>query len=185
MKLLSGILATGVAFGALAVATQANAADIYAPGPVVGYKDIAPISPLWTGFYIGGSVGGAWGNLSDNDYYGLGAVAAGAHYWLLPPVALLLLHAIITTAPAACLAARRSATTGSGAMSCSARKSTSTALAFRATTSTNPYLAAAGWRCEQQRRFPARCNRQAWLFCRRGPSLRQGRLSLTSTPIWA
>lgn len=66
MKLLSGILATGVALGTLAVASQANAADIYAPGPV-GYKDVAPIVPLWTGFYMGANAGAAWGNLSTNQ----------------------------------------------------------------------------------------------------------------------
>ena len=68
MKLLSGILATGVALGTLAVATQANAADIYAPGPVVGYKDIAPIAPLWTGFYVGAALGGAWADIKNTDY---------------------------------------------------------------------------------------------------------------------
>jgi outer membrane immunogenic protein len=68
MKLLSGILATGVALGTLAAATQANAADIYAPGPVVGYKDVAPIAPLWTGFYIGAALGGAWTDIKNTDY---------------------------------------------------------------------------------------------------------------------
>ncbi len=80
MKLLSGILATGVALGTLAAATQANAADIYAPGPVVGYKDVAPLPPLWTGFYIGGSIGGAWGNIEDKVNYITGYQGNYAYY---------------------------------------------------------------------------------------------------------
>jgi outer membrane immunogenic protein len=47
------------------VAGAANAADIYAPGG--GYKDVPVIAPTWTGFYIGGSVGGAWTDLKSYD----------------------------------------------------------------------------------------------------------------------
>jgi outer membrane immunogenic protein len=51
-------ISTGVAaLGALAVATQANAADIYAPGPVA-YKDVPVVlAPTWTGFYGGANAG--------------------------------------------------------------------------------------------------------------------------------
>jgi outer membrane immunogenic protein len=57
---LAKFLRTGAAaLGALAVATQVNAADIYSGG---GMKDVpmAPPPPLWTGFYAGIHLGAAW-----------------------------------------------------------------------------------------------------------------------------
>jgi outer membrane immunogenic protein len=57
---LAKFLRTGAAaLGALAVATSANAADIYTGG---GMKDVpmAPPPPLWTGFYAGVHLGAAW-----------------------------------------------------------------------------------------------------------------------------
>ena len=55
------------AIAALAASGAANAADIYG-----GLKDapVAPPPPLWTGFYIGASVGGAWGDLKTTDTNG-------------------------------------------------------------------------------------------------------------------
>ena len=52
MTLTKFIRASAVTVGALAVATQVNAADLYSGG---GLKD-APVyapAPLWTGFYFG------------------------------------------------------------------------------------------------------------------------------------
>ena len=54
------------AAGALAVAGQVDAADIYAGS---GLKD-APVyaaAPAWTGFYIGAHVGGVWSDLRTTD----------------------------------------------------------------------------------------------------------------------
>jgi outer membrane immunogenic protein len=50
------------------VAGAANAADIYAPSG--GYKDVPVVAPMWTGFYIGGAVGGAWADIKNTDYDG-------------------------------------------------------------------------------------------------------------------
>ena len=82
MKLPGDLKATSIkyissgiaALGALALAAQANAADIYAPAPG-GFKDIppviAPLAPTWTGFYAGINMGAAWTNLDLHDnYYG-------------------------------------------------------------------------------------------------------------------
>ncbi len=67
---LAKFLRTGAAaLGALAVATQANAADIYSGG---GLKDQpAPPPPLWTGFYAGINLGAAWTdyNNKSNEFY--------------------------------------------------------------------------------------------------------------------
>ncbi len=63
---LAKFLRTGAAaLGALAVATQANAADIYTGGG--GLKDV-PVAPppLWTGFYAGVHLGAAWTDYSSN-----------------------------------------------------------------------------------------------------------------------
>ncbi len=49
---------------ALAVATQVNAADLYAPG---GMKDTPyVVAPTWTGFYVGANVGGGWSQLDSS-----------------------------------------------------------------------------------------------------------------------
>lgn len=77
MSLAKFVQAGAVAAGALAFATQVNAADMYAGGG--GYKD-APIyapAPIWTGFYLGAHVGGAWSTLSTTDVNGHFASAAG------------------------------------------------------------------------------------------------------------
>ena len=59
---------SAVAAGALVVAAQVNAADIYGGW---GYKD-APmvIATTWTGFYVGAHVGGAWADMQTTDIRG-------------------------------------------------------------------------------------------------------------------
>ena len=48
----------------LGAASAAYAADIYTPG----YKDAAPAAyPTWTGYYIGGHVGGVWSTIDFTD----------------------------------------------------------------------------------------------------------------------
>lgn len=67
MTLMKFARAGAVAMSALAISTTANAADLYAGGG--GLKD-APLyapGPSWAGFYLGGSFGGAWGNLRATD----------------------------------------------------------------------------------------------------------------------
>ncbi len=64
---------------ALAVATQANAADLYA-GAGGGLKD-APFyapAPAWAGFYFGANVGGAWGDLRATDVDGYDGINVSA-----------------------------------------------------------------------------------------------------------
>jgi hypothetical protein len=59
MTLAKFIRASAVTVGALAVATQVNAADLYSGG---GLKD-APVyapAPMWTGFYFGAHLGADW-----------------------------------------------------------------------------------------------------------------------------
>jgi outer membrane immunogenic protein len=73
MSLKTIACAAAVAAGMLTISAQANAADMYAGG----MKD-APVYgaiPSWTGFYIGGHVGGAWSALDSTDVDG--RVAAG------------------------------------------------------------------------------------------------------------
>src|SRR5664279_2817273 len=61
-------ISTGVAaLGVLAFAAQADAADIYAPGPGPAPFPVAGPVALWSGFYGGAHVGGAWANLSTHD----------------------------------------------------------------------------------------------------------------------
>lgn len=50
-----------------AIATPVCAADLYHGG----LKDAAPVVapvPVWTGFYLGGNVGGGWASLNFNDH---------------------------------------------------------------------------------------------------------------------
>ena len=67
------------ALGALAIATQANAADIYAPGPG-GFKDVPVVvpAPLWTGFYAGINSGTAWSHIDirRNEFFQDGHIGA-------------------------------------------------------------------------------------------------------------
>jgi opacity protein-like surface antigen len=61
-------ISTGVAaLGVLAFAAQADAADIYAPGPGPAPFPVAAPVALWSGFYGGAHIGGAWANLSTHD----------------------------------------------------------------------------------------------------------------------
>ena len=54
------------ALGVLAFSAQAEAADIYAPATPVPYPVAAPVA-LWSGFYAGAHVGGAWADLKTTD----------------------------------------------------------------------------------------------------------------------
>jgi len=61
-------ISTGVAaLGVLAFAAQANAADIYAPGPAPAPFPVAAPVALWSGFYGGAHVGGAWTDFNTHD----------------------------------------------------------------------------------------------------------------------
>jgi hypothetical protein len=72
MKLLSGILA--LTLTSVAALSSANAADMYvAPAASGGYKDGPAYVAPWTGFYLGGHVGAAWGQLEITDVDGLNA----------------------------------------------------------------------------------------------------------------
>ncbi len=62
MTLTKFLRTSAAALGALAVASAANAADIYTSGMKEAPVYIPP--PLWTGFYIGGHLGAAWENFS-------------------------------------------------------------------------------------------------------------------------
>ena len=60
-------ISTGVAaLGVLAFAAQADAADIYAPAGPAPFPVAAPVA-LWSGFYGGVHIGGAWADLSTRD----------------------------------------------------------------------------------------------------------------------
>ena len=54
------------ALGVLAFSAQAEAADIYAPAASIPYPVAAPVA-LWSGFYAGAHVGGAWADLKTTD----------------------------------------------------------------------------------------------------------------------
>jgi opacity protein-like surface antigen len=77
MTLTKFIRTGAAALGALAVATQVNAADLYTGGGG-SLKDVPPPPPLWTGFYAGVHLGAAWtefGNQTNTfyDQWGNGA----------------------------------------------------------------------------------------------------------------
>src|SRR5579883_369893 len=73
-----GLLA--LTLGSAAALASANASDFYVPG---GYKDGPCCGPIWTGFYLGAHVGGAWGDLTavDRDGYN---TKVGDHTTLSP-----------------------------------------------------------------------------------------------------
>lgn len=61
MALRNFVRTSVAALGALALISQANAADIYSGGG--GLKDVPYIPPpMWTGFYIGAHLGADWAN---------------------------------------------------------------------------------------------------------------------------
>src|SRR6516225_8295132 len=67
------LLLAGIAFAAL-VAGPATAADLARP---VYRRPVVVAAPVytWTGFYVGGNVGGSWGN-ARTDIVGSGSVIA-------------------------------------------------------------------------------------------------------------
>ena len=80
-KLLPG----SVALVALCVSIPAMAADLEVGGPGPAYKAVRPVvrSYDWSGFYIGGNVGGHWGvdkvtTVTDVDFEGRGTPAGAA-----------------------------------------------------------------------------------------------------------
>ena len=79
---LNKYLRTGAAaLGALAVASAANAADMYSGGMKEAPVYVPP--PTWTGFYLGGHIGAAWesvgnqNNLFNDDCMGWGIWSGG------------------------------------------------------------------------------------------------------------
>jgi outer membrane immunogenic protein len=57
-------LAIGIAGIAMLIGMPALAADM--PVKAAVYKTPPPVTYGWTGFYVGGNVGGAWGDVSNN-----------------------------------------------------------------------------------------------------------------------
>ena len=68
MTLTKFVRASAATVGALAMATQVNAADLYSGG---GMKDAPVFVPpsIWTGFYLGAHVGGVWARHSITTDY--------------------------------------------------------------------------------------------------------------------
>ena len=70
-------ISTGVAaLGILAFAAQADAADMYAPGPGPAPFPVAAPVALWSGFYGGAHIGGAWADLKTEDLDGYWATVS-------------------------------------------------------------------------------------------------------------
>ena len=67
MTLTKFVRAGAATVGALAMATQVNAADLYSGG---GMKDAPVFVPaaVWTGFYFGANIGAGWANLQTNSH---------------------------------------------------------------------------------------------------------------------
>ena len=61
-------LAAATVAALVGAAGAASAADIY-PGGLKEAPYVPP--PLWTGFYIGAHVGGAWADLQTTDRFGV------------------------------------------------------------------------------------------------------------------
>jgi outer membrane immunogenic protein len=58
------------AAGALSVNSTAYAADVYTGGgSLKDSPDFLPLSPAWQGFYAGGRIGGAWGDVDVSNTY--------------------------------------------------------------------------------------------------------------------
>src|SRR6516225_7540832 len=54
----------------MATSMAANAADVTArPAPYAPPPPVYPPPPLWTGFYLGGNIGGAWANRDVTDTF--------------------------------------------------------------------------------------------------------------------
>ena len=66
MPLAKFVRLSAITIGALSVAAQVNAADLYAGS---GLKDSPVYAPAWTGVYLGAHVGGAWADLKNNYNY--------------------------------------------------------------------------------------------------------------------
>ena len=61
---MNRLLAAVSALAVLATASQASAADLSAPAPAPAYSKapvIPPVVSSWTGFYVGGDIGGLFG----------------------------------------------------------------------------------------------------------------------------
>ncbi len=80
MTLAKFIQTGAAAVCALAVATQVNAADIYAGS---GLKDgpLYASAQTWAGFYLGANVGGAWGDLTSTDVNVFDATVTAGGKW--------------------------------------------------------------------------------------------------------
>lgn len=65
MTLTKFLRTSAAALGALAVASAANAADIYTSGMKEAPVYIPP--PVWTGFYIGAHIGAAWESIGNQN----------------------------------------------------------------------------------------------------------------------
>src|SRR5258706_8955496 len=78
MKFRDGIFGLTLTSALALAAFSANAADMYRGEPAGGYKD-GPVyvANTWTGFYVGASVGAAWGT---DDIVDKNNLNGGAHY---------------------------------------------------------------------------------------------------------
>ena len=66
---MNRLLAAVSALAVVAIASQASAADLSAPAPAPVYSKAPVIPPAvssWTGFYVGGDIGGLFGHGSSN-----------------------------------------------------------------------------------------------------------------------
>ena len=66
MPLAKFVRLSAVTIGALSVAAQVNAADLYAGSGLKDSSVYVP-APTWTGFYIGAHVGGFWADINNGD----------------------------------------------------------------------------------------------------------------------